>query len=237
MGKWRKDFQEHLNGIYFKYMAKNSQQIGKIPYKNDVDAGIKPDRNSGYVYDAVLLYAKALHRLVEQSNQSYIQNMHSERTVNAFVKIIRETDFYGVSGRINFKGRPSRLSNIRIMQCRLDKSQLRKYKVGVYEPNYDLESMDIETDDDLIGKMITWNEQNLNWQTKDGMKPLDNPIECGVLSSFATNLDIKCQLAITFSFLIALGIALFILMIIFLFQKRRYIITPLLKYNFLPIKV
>ena len=77
----------------------------------------------------------------------------------------------------------------------------------------------------------------INWQTKDRMKPLDNPIECGVLSSFATNLDIKCQLAITFSFLLALGIALFILMIIFLFQKRRYIITPLLKYNFLPIKV
>ena len=97
--------------------------------------------------------------------------------------------------------------------------------------------MDIETDDDLIGKMIAWNEQNLNWQTKDGMKPLDNPIECGVLSGFATHLDIKCQLAITFSFLIALGIALFILMIIFLFQKRRYIITPLLKYNFLPLKV
>jgi len=116
------------------------------------------------------------------------------------------------------------LSNIRIIQCRKDdnESRLIKYEVGVYEPNYDLESMDIETEDDLVGRMIIWNDTNLQWQTQDGVKPLDNPIECGILSSFATYLDIKCQLAITFTFLIALGIVLFILLIFFLLQKRRY---------------
>ena len=222
VGQWKQDFEQHLNGTYFKYMAKKNQQLGIETLGEEDYKGIKPDRNSGYVYDAVLLYAKALHRLVEQRNQSYLQNLHSERTVNAFVRIIKDTDFHGVSGRINFKGRPSRLSNIRIMQYRLKDSQLTKYEVGVYEPNYDLESMDTETDDDLIGKMILWNERNLKWQTEDGRKPVDNPIECGVLSGFATSLDIKCQLAITFSFLIALAVVLFILIIVFLFQKRRY---------------
>ena len=98
---------------------------------------------------------------------------------------------------------------------------LIKYEVGVYEPNYDLESIDSETEDDMVGKMIKWNKANLEWQTEDGLKPLDNPIECGILSSFATNLDIKCQVAITFSFLIALAVALLILLLFFLLQKRR----------------
>ena len=196
--QWKEDLKKHLNTTYNTYLATREEH-----HSLDIEKGIKADKNSGYVYDAVLLYAKALHKLVEETNQSYIQNLHSDRTVNAFVKIIKEMDFTGVSGRINFKGRASRLSNIRIMQWHATNATMIKQEVGVYEPNYDLESMDIETDDDLIGKMITWNEQNLNWQTKDGMKPLDNPIECGVLSSFATNLDIKCQLAITFSFLIA----------------------------------
>ena len=223
VGQWKHDFKSHLKATYFNYIAKKGQQSGTEPYMTDGYQDIKPDRNCGYVYDAVLLYAKALHELVGQLNMSYLQNLHSERTVNAFVKIINETDFHGVSGRINFKGRPSRLSNIRILQCRTDAemSRLIKYEVGVYEPNYDLESMDIETDDDLVGNMIVWNETNLQWQTEDGVKPLDNPIKCGILSSFATNLDIKCQLAITFSFLIALGLVLFILLIFFLLQKRR----------------
>ena len=224
VGQWKRDFKTHLKGKYFNYWAKKGQDLGTEPYMTDDFQEIKPDRNCGYVYDAVLLYAKALHELVSQRNMSYLQNLHSERTVNAFVKIINKTDFHGVSGRINFKGRPSRLSNIRIIQCRKDdnESRLIKYEVGVYEPNYDLESMDIETDDDLVGRMITWNDTNLQWQTQDGVKPLDNPIECGILSSFATYLDIKCQLAITFTFLIALGIVLFILLIFFLLQKRRY---------------
>ena len=76
------------------------------------------NKYSGYVYDAVWLYAKSLDTLVRQSNKSYIQNLHSPRTVEEFVKIINQTDFQGVSGRINFKGRTSRLSNIRIMQWR-----------------------------------------------------------------------------------------------------------------------
>ena len=69
--------------------------------------------HSGYVYDAVWLYALALDKLIKQ-NQSYIQDIHSERSVNKFVEIIRSIDFTGVSGRINFHHGNSRLSNIKV---------------------------------------------------------------------------------------------------------------------------
>ena len=220
VGEWKQDFKKHLNTTYYAYMANKRQ-----PYVMDVRKGMTQDINSGYVYDAVLLYAKALHKLVELTNQSYIQNLHSDRTVNAFVKIIKDMDFNGVSGRINFKGRPSRLSNIRIMQWHTKNSKLIKCEIGVYEPNYELDSMDSENDDEVKGKMIVWDEQNLKWQTEDGMKPVDNPVECGVLSSFATDLNIKCQLAITFAFLMGLAVVIFILFVFFLVQKRRYIIN------------
>lgn len=71
------------------------------------------NKYSGYVYDAVWLYALALDRLIKQ-NKSYIQDIHSERSVNEFVKIIGESDFHGVTGRINFANGHSRLSNIKV---------------------------------------------------------------------------------------------------------------------------
>ena len=75
------------------------------------------NKYSGYVYDAVWLYAHALESLVTNvSTQSFIQNLHSEQTVKEFVKIISETDFNGVSGRINFRDRPSRLSEVKVLQ-------------------------------------------------------------------------------------------------------------------------
>ena len=222
VGEWKQDFRQHLNRTYTKYMDKKSELSGVERYIVDIEKGLKPDKNSGYVYDAVLLYAKALHILVEQTNQSYIQNLHSDRTVNAFVKIIREIDFNGVSGRINFKGRPSRLSNIEIIQWLKTETKLKKYKVGIYRPNYEKELKDNDTDNDLKGT-IEWNEKNLRWQTVNGLKPIDNPVKCGVLSSFATDLEVECQLAITFAFLIALAVVLFLLLFFFLIQKRRHV--------------
>ena len=214
VGQWKKDFTAHLNTTYQTYIANRKES-----HNPDVAKSIKPDTNSGYVYDAVLLYAKALHKLVEGSNQSYIQSLHSDRTVTAFVKIIKEIDFTGVSGRINFKSRASRLSNIRIMQWHVDNNTLNKLEVGVYEPNYELESDD---NDDDKGKMIIWKKINLKWKTKNGRKPLHNPIECGALSTLATDLGIECQVAITFTFLLGLAVVVFMLFISFLVQRRRY---------------
>jgi len=181
------------------------------------------NKYSGYVYDAVWLYAKSLDTLVRQSNKSYIQNLHSPRTVEEFVKIINQTDFQGVSGRINFKGRTSRLSNIRIMQWRQPRnsSKFQWFEVGEYEPNYD-KDLTASLDNSTNGQLTEWDPEAIVWQTVDGKKPLDNPKECGILSSFATNLDIECQLAITIAFIIGFALLLLNLFIVLLIFKRRY---------------
>ena len=76
--------------------------------------GDNPNKYSGYVYDAVWLYAHSLDRLIKQ-NQSYIQDIHSRRSINKYVDIISSMDFDGVSGRINFPNNGhSRLSNIKV---------------------------------------------------------------------------------------------------------------------------
>ena len=180
------------------------------------------NKYSGYVYDAVWLYAKSLDTLVRQSNKSYIQNLHSPRTVEEFVKIINQTDFQGVSGRINFKGRTSRLSNIRIMQWRQGRnsSKFQWFEVGEYEPNYD-KDLTASLDNSTNGQLTEWDPMAIVWQTLDGKKPLDNPKECGILSSFATNLDIECQLAITIAFIIGFALLLLNLFIVLLIFKRR----------------
>ena len=58
--------------------------------------------------------------------------------MEAFVDIIKNIDFRGVSGRINFPGRSSRLSDIDIIQWFKNGSQefLTDVNVGVYKPNY-----------------------------------------------------------------------------------------------------
>ncbi len=73
----------------------------------------RPNKYSGNVYDAVWLYALALDKLVRQ-NKSYVQDLHAERSIQQFVSIIGDTDFYGVTGRINFVNGHSRLSNIKV---------------------------------------------------------------------------------------------------------------------------
>ena len=90
---------------------------------------------SGYVYDAVWLYALALEKLV-QEDETYLQNLHSNRSSDALVKIITEIDFNGVSGRINFPGRSSRLSDIDIIQWCREGDTLIGDTVGVYKPDY-----------------------------------------------------------------------------------------------------
>ena len=191
----------------------------------DIDFGLDDEivinKYSGYVYDAVWLYAKALHILVSENNTaSFIQNLHSKQTVTKFVNIIKNMDFEGVSGRINFRGRPSRLSNVRILQwLKATNNVIVDHQVGVYIPYYgDVEG---RSSNSTEGEMDTWDEGQIFWQTSDKKKPLDNPKECGIFSSFATKLDIDCQLAITIVFIIGFAVLLLLIMIVFLMFRRR----------------
>merc|ERR1719206_985200 len=70
--------------------------------------------------------------------------------------------------------------------------------------------------------MEVWKAHLIKWQTIDGSEPLDNPKECGILSSFATKLDIECQLAITVIFIINFSLLLLFILILFLLFRRRY---------------
>merc|ERR550519_2181063 len=72
------------------------------------------------------------------------------------------------------------------------------------------------------GKMTQWENSRIRWMTETGEKPLDNPKECGILSSFATKFDIECQLAITIVFIIGFIILLFVIFIMFVVLKIRY---------------
>ena len=92
--KWREELKERLDKRKFD--------------------GNNPNKYSGYVYDAVWLYAQSLDHLIGQ-NQSYIQDIHSRRSINKYVDIISRMDFDGVSGRINFPTNGhSRQSNIKV---------------------------------------------------------------------------------------------------------------------------
>ena len=89
------------------------QKLSKKLHESSKFNMTQPNKYSGYVYDAVWLYALSLDRLIKQ-NQSYIQDIHSARSIQKFVEIIRTTDFDGVSGKIKFVNGNSRRSNIKV---------------------------------------------------------------------------------------------------------------------------
>ena len=127
--------------------------------KDKTKRSLKLNKYSGYVYDAVWLYAYALDALVKK--QTNIQNFHSERIVTQFVNIIKNINFNGVTGKINFKGRPSRLSNIRIIQWLKNTSnEIFEQEIGLYVPDYEA----IETTDKkhTHGKTF-WNDRKIHW--------------------------------------------------------------------------
>ena len=215
LGKTMQEYNKVKGNIKKNTELRNDSPETIIALKKE----IKLNKYSGYVYDAVWLYAYALDTLVSNySNKSYIQNMHSDRTVREFVKIIKNTSFEGVTGKINFDGQPSRLSNARVLQwVKNDLNELLEHEIGVYVPDY--RTSERKDKNHTEGNLI-WKE-SLIWQTVDGKKPQDNPKQCGILSKLANKMDIECQLAITVVFIIGFASLLIIIFILFLFYKRR----------------
>jgi len=186
----------------------------------DFGDGNKPSKYSGYVYDAVWLYALALDKLMKV-DKALVQDLHSEKTMAEFVKIIKEQDFDGVSGRINFQEGHSRLSEINILQLEVfdlininstDRSskRLETKEIGLYKPNYKNRSS------------LSWHNNRIRWKTKNGEKPIDEDRNCGILTPFAIILNLECQLTITVAFLIGFGLVLGALLGLFAGLKMRY---------------
>ena len=138
----------------------------------------------------------ALDKLMKQ-NKAMLQDLHSEKTVTEFVKIIRKLDFVGISGRINFREGNSRLSETKIMQLHVTKEvlvgsttilprKLEEKEIGLYVPEYP-----------NIPSSLVWFDERIQWKTEDGAAPADEEVSCGVLTALSVLLHLQCQLTIT----------------------------------------
>ena len=141
--------------------------------------------------------------------------------MSAFVKIIKEQDFQGVSGRINFHDGHSRLSEINILQLEVfnqltpnsslsSEKHLKIKEIGLYQPDYR----------NNMSSLI-WHDSRIRWKTQSGEKPVDEDQNCGVLTPFSLLLNLECQLSIMVAFLIGFGLVLGVLLGLFAGLKMR----------------
>ena len=214
VGEWKERLKGELDKRMKSYLTKERTK------SFDFDDGNKPNKYSGYVYDAVWLYALALNKLMEE-DKALVQDLHSEKAMSAFVKIIKEQDFQGVSGRINFHDGHSRLSEINILQLEVfnqltpnsslsSEKHLKIKEIGLYQPDYR----------NNMSSLI-WHDSRIRWKTQSGAKPVDEDQNCGVLTPFSLLLNLECQLSIMVAFLIGFGLVLGVLLGLFAGLKMR----------------
>lgn len=130
------------------------------------------------------------------------------------VQLVRETDFMGVSGRIKFRGGPSRFSTINLMEWYGNKSHI----VGHFNPNV--------SDDkpEILGGNLTLKIEALRWFTSNKKQPEDGtlpPPKCA-LESLAKTLNVNCEMAIVILNIILICVLLLIVFGVVFFMKRRY---------------
>ncbi|KAH1013429.1 atrial natriuretic peptide receptor 2 [Dendroctonus ponderosae] len=140
----------------------------------------------GFAYDAVWVYALALDKLSKVDPEA-LSDIHSVNTTNKLVKMIEQTDFYGVSGRIKFRGGPSRFSIIKILQWYENDTHL----IGEFYPDL--------TDDkpEILGGELQVISEKIRWYTSDGNVPKDGklpPPVCAI-EGIAQMFNVECQTA------------------------------------------
>ena len=214
---WKAQLETDLKNVSEEYQKRMERMNVRRKIKNK-KVLIKMNHNSGYVYDAVWLYAQALQELV-RLDETFLQNLHSNRSVAAFVDIIKKIDFNGVSGRINFFGRSSRLSDIDIIQWGedLNRTVIKPIIIGLYKPNY----ISVSENGSSEQNTLTVEEEKISWYTQSGEKPVDDNTNCWILSSLAIFLGLDCQYSLAMTFLVGFVILLFASGFIFLIIKRR----------------
>ncbi|XP_011298958.1 uncharacterized protein [Fopius arisanus] len=170
-----------------------------------------PSIHAAYAYDAMWTYAYAMDRLIRE-NQSYVVDLHSEKTVKRLTRIIEETDFNGVSGHIKFFGGASRVSVINIMQRINNKIRM----VGNFYPEVSPMSHEI------IGGQLILNKSEIVWLSEstpdDGSEP---PVRC-ILGDMPELLNVSCEAAIVIVNVIGVSLLVVLLIIGFIIVKRKY---------------
>ncbi|XP_018331316.1 uncharacterized protein LOC108741146 [Agrilus planipennis] len=193
--------QENITvGEWRERYAKNSSILGASNY-------------AGFAYDAVWVYALALNKLVED-NPMAISNLHSPETTEKFVELVKATDFYGVSGRIKFRGGPSRFSIVNIWQWLNHELKL----VGTFSPNISNDKPEI------YGGQLDIKPNSIVWFTKNNRKPDDGTLPPSVcaLSGVAYFLGVECEMAIIILNLIVATILVTVLIAAVFVIKKRY---------------
>ena len=214
VGEWKEKLDAKLTNFYEKSRRNKDDKVS-IVFEDK-----QASKYSGYVYDAVYMYALALDQMIKK-DKALIQDLHSEKTVGELVQIIKELDFDGVSGRIKFENGHSRRSEIKIQQFEVGRSvnvgttniirsELKVKEIGLYRPQVQNTSE------------ITWYSNEIRWKTETGEKPSDEDRSCGPLTPMAILLNLECQLTITVTFLIVFGLVLGLLLGLFVGLKMRY---------------
>ncbi|XP_069989042.1 uncharacterized protein [Penaeus vannamei] len=160
---------------------------------------------AGFTYDAVWTYALALDNLFKE-DESYAADLRDYNTTQAFIKKIQALSFNGVSGHINFTSGASRLTDIIVWQF-----QGEEYvEVGLYHPG---------SSSNDSGRLEMSKVNELKWMS--GNKPDDGSNKCAV-EGFSKLINTTCSSAIIVLCAICFGGLTLLLIICFLFFKRRY---------------
>ncbi|XP_076647965.1 uncharacterized protein LOC143356288 [Halictus rubicundus] len=172
---------------------------------------LPPSDYAGYAYDAMWTYAYAMDQLLKEK-EAYIFDLHSQETIDRLTAIISEMNFYGVSGRINFLGGPSRYSVINVVQYINNETRL----VGHFYPNVSEEKQEI------VGGRLDLNESAIVWLSNkipdDGSEP---PQRC-VIADFADFLNVSCEVAFAIMNILGIGVLAMVVIIGFIIIKRKY---------------
>ncbi|KAK9754400.1 Receptor family ligand binding region [Popillia japonica] len=166
---------------------------------------------AGFAYDAVWTYALALDKLIKHDPEA-LTDLHSENATKKLVKYVQETDFNGVSGRIKFRGGPSRFSTtIHLTQW----YNHTRTVVGWFYPNI------TDNTTEILGGVLRLNKTNIRWiagQVPDDGREAE---ESCALAGIAHALDIGCEMAIVILNVTIFGLLILIIMIVILQYKKK----------------
>ncbi|XP_030749572.1 atrial natriuretic peptide receptor 2-like isoform X2 [Sitophilus oryzae] len=168
---------------------------------------------AGFAYDAVWTYAFALDRL-SKTDAEALSDLHTENTTNKLVKLVEQTDFFGVSGRIKFRGGPSRFSVIQIKEWYNNDLHL----IGHFYPNL------TDHTPEILGGDLILNDTAIKWFTPDGIVPDDGtppPAVCAI-DSIAKVFNVECQTAIIILNVMVAVFLGFTVMGVCLYLKHKY---------------
>lgn len=176
--------------------------------------GHTPSGYASFVYDGVWAYALALDKLFK-TNPAGLDTIRTNHTTMLLKQNLQQTNFSGVSGRVQFRDGERYLPTVEMKQHFPN----RVMTVGCVHPN--MYGMCGEN-----RHCLTMNESSIHWPS--GSRPTDGRSEpssheiCSV-ESFRAALGISCTGAIAVINAIAIGLFLVVIItLIWICIKRRY---------------